>query len=162
MSKLVYLVPLFPLLGFLVNGLFRKSLSKSMIGIIGSGAMLASFVVSLLVFFDVKNGGGATVQLFDFIHVGGLVIPFEFLVDPLSSLFLLIITGIGFLIHLYSTAYMHEEDMAQAMQNPMETVASAINNNSNQMAMMLGELMNKLNQPKQVVRDENGKIVGVQ
>jgi hypothetical protein len=60
------------------------------------------------------------------------------------------------------TAYMHEEDMAQAMQNPMETVASAINNNSNQMAQMLGELMNKLNQPKQVMRDENGKIVGVQ
>ena len=110
MSKLVYLVPLFPLLGFLVNGLFRKSLSKSMIGIIGSGAMLASFVVSLLIFFDVKNGGGATVQLFNFIHVGSLVIPFEFLVDPLSSLFLLIITGIGFLIHLYSTAYMHEEE----------------------------------------------------
>ena len=110
MSKLVYLVPLFPLLGFLVNGLLRKSLSKSMIGIIGSGAMLASFVVSLLVFFDVKNGGGATVQLFNFIHVGSLVIPFEFLVDPLSSLFLLIITGIGFLIHLYSTAYMHEEE----------------------------------------------------
>ncbi|MFM6970856.1 MAG: proton-conducting transporter membrane subunit, partial [Sediminibacterium sp.] len=110
MSKLVYLVPLFPLLGFLVNGLFRKSLSKQLIGIIGSGAMLASFVVSLLVFFDVKNGGGATVHLFDFIHVGSLVIPFEFLVDPLSSLFLLIITGIGFLIHLYSTAYMHEEE----------------------------------------------------
>ena len=110
MSKLVYLVPLFPLLGFLVNGLFRKSLSKSMIGIIGSGAMLASFVVSLFIFFDVKNGGGATVQLFNFIHVGSLVIPFEFLVDPLSSLFLLIITGIGFLIHLYSTAYMHEEE----------------------------------------------------
>ena len=110
MSKLVYLVPLFPLLGFLVNGLLRKSLSKSMIGIIGSGAMLASFVVSLLIFFDVKNGGGATVQLFNFIHVGSLLIPFEFLVDPLSSLFLLIITGIGFLIHLYSTAYMQEEE----------------------------------------------------
>jgi hypothetical protein len=59
-------------------------------------------------------------------------------------------------------AYMHEEDMAQAMQNPMETVASAINNNSNQMAMMLGELMNKLNQPKQVVRGSDGKIIGVQ
>jgi len=58
-------------------------------------------------------------------------------------------------------AYMHEEDMAQAMQNPMETVANAINNNSNQMAQMLGELMNKLNQPKQVMRDENGKIIGV-
>jgi hypothetical protein len=59
-------------------------------------------------------------------------------------------------------AYMHEEDMAKAMENPMETVASAINQNSNQMAQMLGELMNKLNQPKQVMRDENGKIIGVQ
>ena len=59
-------------------------------------------------------------------------------------------------------AYMHEEDMAQAMQNPMETVASAINNNSNQMAMMLAEMMNKLNQPKQVVRGPDGKITGVQ
>ena len=60
------------------------------------------------------------------------------------------------------TAYMHEEDMAQVMQNPMETVASAINNNSNQMAQMLGELMNKLNQPKTVVRGPDGKITGVQ
>lgn len=59
-------------------------------------------------------------------------------------------------------AYMHEEDMAQAMQNPMETVASAINNNSNQMAIMLAEMMNKLNQPKQVVRGPDGKITGVQ
>jgi hypothetical protein len=59
-------------------------------------------------------------------------------------------------------AYANEQDMAQAMQNPMETVASAINNKSNQMAMMLGEMMNIMNQPKQVVRDENGKIVGVQ
>ena len=52
--------------------------------------------------------------------------------------------------------------MAQAMQNPMETVASAINNNSNQMAMMLAEMMNKLNQPKTVVRGPDGKITGVQ
>jgi hypothetical protein len=59
-------------------------------------------------------------------------------------------------------AYMHEEDMAHAMQNPMETVASAINNNSNQMATMLAEMMNKLNQPKTVVRGADGKIVGVQ
>jgi len=59
-------------------------------------------------------------------------------------------------------AYMHEEDMAQAMQNPMETVASAINNNSNQMAQMLAEMMNKLSQPKTVVRGSDGKIIGVQ
>jgi hypothetical protein len=61
-----------------------------------------------------------------------------------------------------SEAYMHEEDMAQAMENPMKPVADAINQNSNQMAMMLAEMMNKLNQPKTVVRGQDGRIVGVQ
>ena len=110
MSKLVYLVPLFPLIGFLINGLGRKSLSKSMISIIGCGVMLASFVVSLLVFFDVKANGATIVELFSFIKAADFQIPFAFQVDQLSSLFLLIITGIGFLIHLYSAAYMHEEE----------------------------------------------------
>jgi NADH-quinone oxidoreductase subunit L len=50
-----------------------------------------------------------TVSYFDFIHVDTLRIPFSFQIDPLSSLFLLIITGVGFLIHVYSSAYMHEE-----------------------------------------------------
>ena len=59
-------------------------------------------------------------------------------------------------------AYANEQDMAQAMENPMKTVADAINQNSNQMAMMLGEMMNKLNQPKTVIRGQDGKIVGVQ
>ena len=110
MSKLVYLIPLFPLLGFLINGLGRNKLSKSMISIIGSGSILASFIVSVLVFLEVKSNGASIVALFNFIEVKGLVIPFAFQVDQLSVLFLLIITGIGFLIHLYSTAYMHEEE----------------------------------------------------
>ncbi|MGN6490805.1 MAG: NADH-quinone oxidoreductase subunit L [Agriterribacter sp.] len=110
MSKLVYLVPLFPLVGFLINGLARKSLSKSLTGIIGSGVILASFIVSLVLFFDVKAGHVGAVTLFDFINAGSLKIPFAFQVDQLSSIFLLIITGVGFLIHLYSTAYMHEEN----------------------------------------------------
>jgi hypothetical protein len=59
-------------------------------------------------------------------------------------------------------AYANEQDMAQAMQNPMETVANAINNNSNQMAIMLGEMMNKMSQPKTVIRGPDGKIQGVQ
>jgi len=112
MSNLVYLVPLFPLIGFLINGLLRKSLSKSLTGIIGSGVILASFVVSLLIFFEVRKEGftPVIVNLFDFIHVGNLSIPFAFQVDQLSVVFLLIITGVGFLIHVYSTAYMHEEE----------------------------------------------------
>ncbi|MDE3237113.1 MAG: NADH-quinone oxidoreductase subunit L [Bacteroidota bacterium] len=110
MNTLAYLVPLFPLLGFLVNGLGRKSLSKSATGVIGSGVILASFVVSLLLFFDVKSHGATIATAFDFINGGSFKIPFAFQIDQLSSLFLLIITGIGFLIHLYSTAYMHEEE----------------------------------------------------
>jgi NADH-quinone oxidoreductase subunit L len=105
----VWLVPLFPLVGFLLNGLLRNYLSKSLSGIIGSGVILASFIVSILLFMQVKGGSTGVVTLFNFIEFGKTSIPFAFQVDQLSSLFLLIITGIGFLIHLYSTAYMHEE-----------------------------------------------------
>jgi NADH-quinone oxidoreductase subunit L len=112
MSNYVYLVPLFPLIGFLINGLFRKSISKSLAGWIGSAMILASFIVSAGIFLEVKQDGfqPVTVTLFQFIHAGNLRIPFAFLVDPLSTLFLLIITGVGFLIHVYSTAYMKEEN----------------------------------------------------
>jgi NADH-quinone oxidoreductase subunit L len=112
MSKFVYLVPLFPLIGFLINGLGRKSLSKSLIGLIGSAVILASFAVSLGIFFQVKQEGfqPQVIHLFDFIKVQSFNIPFAFQVDQLSSLFLLIITGVGFLIHVYSTSYMHNEE----------------------------------------------------
>src|SRR5262252_6095397 len=109
MKDLIFWVPLFPLLGFLINGLFRKSLSKSAIGVIGSGVILASFVISALLFFNVKENGGTVVNYFDFINVQSFQIPFAFQVDQLSVIFLLIITGVGFLIHLYSISYMHEE-----------------------------------------------------
>lgn len=112
MVKLVYLVPLLPFIGFLINGLGRKSMSKSLIGIVGSGMILASFVVSLLIFSEVRQEGfqSQIVHLFPFIQFDTISIPFALQVDQLSALFLLIITGVGFLIHLYSTAYMHEED----------------------------------------------------
>jgi NADH-quinone oxidoreductase subunit L len=111
MSKLIYLVPLFPLVGFLVNGLGRKALSRSLVSFVGVGSVLASFVVSLMIFLEVKQPGFTpqVITLFDFIKTGKIDIPFAFQVDQLSSLFLLIITGVGTLIHLYSTAYMHEE-----------------------------------------------------
>jgi NADH-quinone oxidoreductase subunit L len=109
---LVYFVPLFPLIGFLINGLGRKQLSKTLSGMIGSGVVLASFIVSVLIFNETRSEGftATTVNLFEFINVAGLNIPFAFQVDQLSALFLLIITGVGFLIHLYSTSYMHDEE----------------------------------------------------
>ena len=108
--KLVWLIPVLPLIGFLINGLGRKSLSKSLSGIIGSGVILGSFVLSLLVFFQVKNGNTATIHFFDFIRLENFKIGFDYKIDQLSSLFLLIITGVGFLIHVYSTSYMHDEE----------------------------------------------------
>ena len=107
--QLAWLIPFFPLLGFLINGLGRKSLSKSLIGIIGSGSVLASFIVSVWVFLQVKGGNTYDAVYFDFISVADINIPFAFKLDQLSSIFLLIITGVGFLIHVYSTSYMHEE-----------------------------------------------------
>jgi NADH-quinone oxidoreductase subunit L len=111
MINLVWLVPFLPLLGFLVNGLGRRYLSKSLSGIVGSGAVLAAFVISLFIFLEVKQPGfqAQVVNLFDFISAGSLHIPFAFQVDQLSALFLLIITGVGTLIHIYSTSYMHDE-----------------------------------------------------
>jgi NADH-quinone oxidoreductase subunit L len=109
--NLIWLVPALPLAGFLINGLFRKSLSRTLTGIIGSGTIGIAFIISFLIFLQVKQEGFEPVELtlFDFIRVGKLDIPFAFLVDRLSVIFLLIITGIGFLIHVYSTSYMKEE-----------------------------------------------------
>ncbi len=112
--QLIYLVPLLPLIGCLINGLGRNALSKSWVGIIGSGVVFISFCISVLVFLQVSQEGFITqiVHYFDFIHVGKLNIPFEFEVDQLSALFLLIITGVGFLIHVYSASYMKEESQS--------------------------------------------------
>ncbi len=107
MIQNIALVPLFPLLGFLIAGLGRKQLGNAA-GWIASAAVLASFIVSVLIFFEVRAEGfqSIDIHLYDFIKVGKFDIAFEFRVDQLSSLFLLIITGIGFLIHIYSIGYM--------------------------------------------------------
>jgi len=113
MIKLVALVPLFPLMGFIITGLFGKSLSKTAGGIIASGAILLSFVVSLLLFIqllEVPDNTSHTIHLFDWIKAGKFSADLSLLIDPLSSVFLLIITGVGFLIHVYSTGYMHNDE----------------------------------------------------
>ena len=104
-----WLVPFFPLIGFLIIGLGRKFLPKTLTGIIGSGVVFLSFLVSLWIFFSVKNGNSYTADYFNFITVDNFIISFSLQIDALSSLFLLIITGVGFLIHVYSASYMHHE-----------------------------------------------------
>lgn len=109
MIDLVWLIPLFPFIGFLICGLGRNILPKTVIGAIASLAILASFGVSLGIFFEFDATEPVIVTLFDWIKVGGINIPFSFQVDQLSILMLLIITGIGSLIHIYSIGYMSHD-----------------------------------------------------
>jgi len=110
MDKYIWLIPILPLAGFVINGLGRNTLSKNIIGAIGSLLVLVAFGISVATFFQIKaTGAPINVMLFDWISVGRFHIPFAFLVDQLSSIMLLIITGVGFLIHLYSIGYMHDD-----------------------------------------------------
>jgi NADH-quinone oxidoreductase subunit L len=112
MIKLITLVPLFPLLGFLINGLLGKKLSKTISSTIACLAVVASFVVSLLIFLELRGSleKQHVVTVYEWFSSGQLKVDFSFLVDPLSAIFLMIITGIGSLIHLYSAGYMHDDE----------------------------------------------------
>ena len=111
MINLVWLVPLFPLVGFLIIGLLRNALPKNVAGIFASLTVLLSFGVSVGIFLELNSSDVKSfiIPLFNWISAGSLTVPFSFLVDPLSSLMLLIVTGIGFLIHVYSIGYMHHD-----------------------------------------------------
>ncbi|MFM7720549.1 MAG: NADH-quinone oxidoreductase subunit L, partial [Sediminibacterium sp.] len=109
MKIIIGFIVLWPLVGFLLNGLGRNIWSKKTIATQAIGYIFASFVFSLIAFWNVQEQGAMTMHYFDFINTSTLKIPFDFRIDALSSLFLLVITGVGTLIHLYSSAYMHEE-----------------------------------------------------
>ncbi|GAC1305492.1 MAG: NADH-quinone oxidoreductase subunit L [Mucilaginibacter sp.] len=110
MDKYIWLIPILPLAGFIINGLGRNTLSKSIIGFVGSLMVLLSFGLSVGAFLQVHaTGSPINVTLFNWFSVGEFKLSFSFLVDQLSAMMLLIITGVGFLIHLYSVGYMHDD-----------------------------------------------------
>ena len=108
----IYLAILIPLAGFVINGLFgRKIKNEKIVGIIGCGAVGLAFLVVVFAFFEtlslpVENRSN-TVELFSWLSVAGLNIKYALLVDQLSLTMSLIVTGVGFLIHVYSIGYMH-------------------------------------------------------
>ena len=110
MIEKIWLVPLFPLIGFLAIAFNFRRFKGILSGIIASSAVFLSFIGSMILFLQLSAGQEAmTVDLFNWIHFNNLSIPFSFLVDKLSVLMLLIITGVGFLIHVYSIGYMKED-----------------------------------------------------
>ena len=109
MKTILLLIVLFPFAGFLINGLGRKIFGKRFVAYNACGQIFFSFILSIIVFMAVKKTGGQVINYFDFISVASLKIPFAFQIDELSAIFLLIITGVGFLIHVYSVSYMNTE-----------------------------------------------------
>src|SRR6185312_4294639 len=105
------LIPLFPFIGFLVNASLGRRLTKSISGGLACAAMIASFAVSAMLVGRILGHDAAPIEFtaFEWITSGTLRVPFTLRLDHLSALMILVVTGIGSLIHIYSTGYMHEE-----------------------------------------------------
>ena len=114
---MLLLIPLLPLLGFLVNASVGRRLSKSVSGGVACAAMLGSFAVAAASVWQLVSMPAAARAIsqtaFTWIASGSFEAAFTFYLDPLSSLMILVVTGIGSLIHIYSTAYMHDEPDAE-------------------------------------------------
>ena len=111
MKILLAVIVLLPFFGFLINGLLRKYGTYKSVARLACTTILSSFLASCIVFGMISKGNPVEIiTFFDFINTDSIKVPFAFQIDHLSALFLLIITGIGFLIHLYSSAYMKDEE----------------------------------------------------
>ena len=108
------LIPLLPLVGFVINAFFGRRLPKSLSGGIACASIIASFAVAATASWSVISHHEPIQQtVFTWITSGELDVPLAFRLDNLAVLMVLVVTGIGSLIHIYSTGYMHEETGAE-------------------------------------------------
>ncbi|MBP6758087.1 MAG: NADH-quinone oxidoreductase subunit L [Flavobacterium sp.] len=108
-TSLVLVLLLAPFLGFLFNVFLGKKAGKSVVGIVGTLSVVVSFAITLYLFAN-ANQEPVVINLFDWISIQRFDVKFGFLLDQLSILWLLFVTGIGSLIHLYSISYMHDDE----------------------------------------------------
>ena len=113
-SQWVWLAVALPLGGFLVNGALslRRSTARGIVSVVGTGVLLGAFAVSLGVFvelFRVPPEAPIVVTLWPWLPVGGLQVDVAFQVDQLSAVMLLVVTGVGSVIHLFSIGYMKDD-----------------------------------------------------
>jgi len=110
-TKLALVLLLSPFVGFLFNVFFGKKVSRVVSGVIGTLTVVVSFLLSICFFAQLNlNGKPFEISLFDWIQVSNFKLEFGILLDQLSLLWLLFVTGIGSLIHLYSISYMHDDE----------------------------------------------------
>src|SRR5208337_3876415 len=111
MKILTALVPLLPLISFLVIGLNFRRMSKTLTVIFACGSVFASFICSIVLFYFIKSGNTpVNLSLFDWLSTSKTTIQFSLVADQLSILMMLIVTGVGLLIHIYSVGYMNEDE----------------------------------------------------
>ncbi len=110
----LWLVPALPLAGAIINAIFSRKMPRWLVSVIGVGSVGLSFIVALLAFFAMlalpEHDRVINVSLYTWIPVSNFTIDVAFLLDPLSALMLLVVTGVGFLIHVYSIGYMEHDD----------------------------------------------------
>jgi len=107
---LIKLIPVFPLIAVVANGLLGSRYSHEVAHRLAWGSVGLSFLCTIGVFADIlRNGGAREVIAYQWIFGGDLTINLAYLVVPLTCAMLLVVTGVGFLIHVYSVGYMHGE-----------------------------------------------------
>jgi len=107
MIQYIWLVPAFPLVGVVINGLFGRSYLRERAHLVAVPAAGLSFLVALLIALEVVAGRTLDLHLYPWIVAGHFQVPVGFLVDPLSTVMMLTVTFVGLLIHIYSIGYMH-------------------------------------------------------
>src|SRR5215471_13266506 len=109
----LWIIPISPLVAAVINGVAGKRLPKRVIGFIGAGSVAVSFLISLGAFLLMLRTPEDALPIvrnyFVWIQAGTFHANFGFLLDHLSGLMIMVVTGVGFLIHVYSTGYMHDD-----------------------------------------------------
>ena len=108
----VWLIPLCPLIGAMLNGFFGRRYHHETVGQIAIAAVGVAFLLSLMTFIAFLSQAEPRYQvsMFPWIAAGDYSAQVGFLIDGLSCTMMLVVTGVGLLIHIYSTGYMHDEE----------------------------------------------------
>ncbi len=113
MLDYVWLIPLFPAIGFFLNGFLGRRLGKGFVSWVGPSAIGLSFLTSILIFFDlIERPPGERLfekVIFDWVVSGNFHTVVGYQIDPLSILMALVVSGVSFFIHIYSVGYMHDD-----------------------------------------------------
>ena len=104
------LIPMLPFIAFLINGLFGRRYLKDNSHWVSIFTIIASFILSLFAFAEVYAGKPITVELYNWVSYGNFKVDINLYIDQLTSIMLLIVTGVSTLVHIYTVGYLHGDN----------------------------------------------------